>query len=53
MEQNGPEQDLKSKLRSKINASSFSRLPKKTKEEQLEIAKEKISEMMKQTKREN
>ena len=47
------EQDLKAKLRSKLNASSFSRLPKKTKEVQLEIAKEKISEIMKQTKPEN
>jgi len=44
------EQDLKAKLRSRINASSFSRLPKKTKEEQLEIAKEKISEIMKSQK---
>jgi hypothetical protein len=46
------EQDLKAKLRSKINASSFSRLPKQTRDIQLEIAKEKISEIVKQTKTE-
>uniref|UniRef100_A0A6C0KRU9 Uncharacterized protein n=1 Tax=viral metagenome TaxID=1070528 RepID=A0A6C0KRU9_9ZZZZ len=47
------DQDLKSKLRSKINAFSFSRLPQKLKEEQLEIAKEKISEIIKHNKPKN
>lgn len=43
--------DLRSKLRSKINASSFARLPKVARETQLEIAKEKVAEMMKQMKK--
>ena len=43
-------EELSAKLRSKLNAQSFSRLPKTTKEEQLEIAKAKISEMMKNNK---
>jgi hypothetical protein len=40
-------EELRNKLRTKLNVQSFSRLSKKTKEEQIELVKEKMSSMMK------
>lgn len=40
-------EELRNKLKTKLNVQSFSRLSKKTREEQIELAKEKMSEMMK------
>ena len=46
-------EELKNKLKTKLNVQSFSRLSKKTREEQIEMAKEKMSSMMKNQQEQN
>ena len=47
LEQKLTREELRNKLKTKLNVQSFSRLSKKTKEEQIELVKEKMNSMMK------